>query len=130
MKGFCFENKCIKCCLETRMPLSNKDIEHIKKLGFKTKTFITSRNGWLQLKNKNGKCIFHNGIFCRIYENRPKGCKLYPIIYDKDKNCAILDKYCPYIENFKITKRKIDNLLALILTLEYEKAQRKSKINL
>lgn len=130
MKGWCIENKCIKCCLETRMPLSNKDIEQIKKLGFNTKTFITSRNGWLQLKNKNGKCIFNDGVICTIYKDRPKGCRLYPIIYDKDENCAIHDKYCPHIENFRITKRKTDNLLALILTLEYEKAQRKNKINI
>lgn len=129
MKSCCKENNCIKCCLETRMPLSNQDIERIKMLGFNTKFFITSKKGWLQLKNKNGKCIFHNGILCTIYKDRPEGCRLYPIIYDKNESIAIFDKDCPYKDNFKISKGVIKKLYALVSKLEHEKAQRKSKTN-
>jgi len=111
------------------MPLSNQDIERIKMLGFNTKFFITSKKGWLQLKNKNGKCIFHNGILCTIYKDRPEGCRLYPIIYDKNESIAIFDKDCPYKDNFKISKGVIKKLYALVSKLEHEKAQRKSKTN-
>jgi Fe-S-cluster containining protein len=109
------------------MPLTNKDIERITSLGFKTKFFIKSRNGWLLLKNRDDRCVFNNGVKCLIYKNRPEGCKLYPIIYDKDKDCAIFDKDCPYKENFKISKRKIKRLYVVVLQLEYEKTQRKNE---
>lgn len=127
MQNICRNNHCIKCCQETRMPLTNKDIKRITSLGFKTKFFIKSRNGWLQLKNKDGKCVFNDGLMCVIYKNRPEGCRLYPVIYDKDEDCAIFDKYCPYTENFKISKRKADMLYALVSKLEFEKTQRKGK---
>jgi len=109
------------------MPLLNLDVKRIQSLGFNRKFFTKISNGWVQLKNKNGKCVFNNGIICVIYKNRLEGCRLYPIIYDKDKNCATLDSYCPYKENFKISKNKTKLLFTLVLKLEYEKAQRKSE---
>jgi len=96
MKSCCMDYKCIQCCLDTNMILSNVDIERIKELGFDTKFFVSKNRGWLQLKNNNGLCVFHDSISCSIYEHRPEGCKLYPIIYDKDKNCAVFDEDCPH----------------------------------
>ncbi len=84
------------------MPVSHKDIERIKKLGFDTNYFVTEQNGWLQLKNQDGRCVFHNGVICQIYENRPDGCKLYPIIYDKDEKHAVFDEDCPHREKFRM----------------------------
>ena len=124
MKSCCIENKCIKCCQQTRMPLSNQDIKRIKKLGFNTKFFVNSRNGWLQLKNKDGRCFFHSGMICMIYKDRPEGCKLYPIIYDKDGSIAIFDKDCPYKDSFKISKRTTEKLYTLVSRLEYERIKR------
>jgi len=42
---------------------------------------------------------------CLIYKDRPEGCKIYAIIYDKDKDRAVFDKDCLYREKFKISKR-------------------------
>ena len=125
MKRCCMDYECIQCCLETEMSLSNEDIEQIKGLGFATKFFITKRDGWLQLKNYNGRCAFYNGVGCSIYENRPEGCKLYPIIYDKDKNCAVLDEDCSHREKFEISKTAIQQVSDLVSKLECESAQRK-----
>lgn len=127
MKNICIENSCIKCCTNTGMPLSNQDINCIKLLGFNTKFFISKRKGWLQLKNIDGRCVFNNGKKCIIYKNRPEGCRLYPVIFDKHKNRAILDNYCPYKKYFKISKKKTERLFALVSRLEYEKIQRKIK---
>lgn len=126
MKNLCIEKNCIKCCLDTRMPLSNQDIKRINKLGFDKKVFVYKNGGWIQLRNRKGKCVFHNGLKCLIYKERPEGCRLYPIIYDKDNNCAIHDAYCPYKEKFKITKDKIEKLILLVSKLENEKVQRKT----
>ena len=125
MKSCCRENKCIKCCLETVMPISYKDIERIKKLGFDTNYFVTTQDGWLQLKNQNGKCVFHNGITCSIYEDRPNGCRLYPVIYDKDKKHAVFDKDCPHRDKFHISKSNTKKLYDLVLKLESERTERK-----
>jgi len=107
------------------MFLSNEDIERIKGLGFATKFFITKRGGWLQLKNYSERCVFNNGVGCTIYENRPEGCKLYPIIYDKDKNCVVLDEDCPHRDKFEISKTSIQQVSDLVSRLECERAQLK-----
>jgi len=125
MKSCCINYKCIQCCLETSMPLSSQDIARIKKLGFDTNFFVIEKDYWLQLKNIDGRCVFHNGIICTIYDNKPKGCKIYPIIYDKDKKCAVFDKDCPYIDKFQMSKGNIKKLYDLVSKLESERAERK-----
>jgi Fe-S-cluster containining protein len=106
------------------MLLSNEDIERIRSLGFAKKFFVVERDGWLQLKNYDGRCVFHNGIRCSIYENRPEGCRLYPIIYNEGMKTTF-DKDCPYREKFEISENVIQQISDLILKLRYEREQRK-----
>jgi Fe-S-cluster containining protein len=106
------------------MLLSNEDIERIRSLGFAKKFFVIERDGWLQLKNYDGWCVFHNGIGCSIYENRPEGCRLYPIIYNEDMNTTF-DQTCPYRDNFEISKSVIQQVSNLVLKLRSEREQRK-----
>lgn len=124
MNSLCLDIKCIQCCKETKMLLSNKDINRIKKLGYPYDFFVEKNQDWLQLKNKEGRCVFHNGIKCSIYENRPEGCQLYPIIYDKDNRCAILDEECPYRTKFLITSSLRKKLFNLVSIVEIEKTKR------
>jgi Fe-S-cluster containining protein len=111
------------------MPLSNLDIKRISKLGFDTNFFVIELDGWLQLKNHDGRCVFHNGKICSIYENRPKGCRLYPIIYDKDENRAVLDEDCPHRNKFQMSKSIIKQLNNTVSRLECERAERKRNGN-
>jgi len=124
MKSCCMRYKCIQCCLETEMSLSNGDVERIKGLGFDHDSFVVSKDGWLQLKNNDGRCVFNDGKQCLIYENRPEGCKLYPITCDEDKNCAVLDKDCPHRNNFKISKVELELVSFLVTKLKNERVQR------
>ncbi len=124
MKKCCIRHKCIKCCLETEMPLLKEDIERIKGLGFDYDYFVVNRDGWLQLKNCDGRCVFNDGKQCLIYENRPKGCKLYPIIYDEDKNCTTLDEDCPHRDEFKISEIDLGIMTSLITKLKDERKRR------
>ena len=124
MKSCCMRYKCIQCCLETEMPLSNGDIEQIKGLGFDYDYFVVSRDGQLQLKNYGGRCVFNDGKQCLIYENRPEGCKLYPIVYDEDKNCAVLDEDCPHRNSFKISEVELGLVSFLVTKLKNERIQR------
>ena len=125
MKSCCKDYNCIKCCLETGMPLSYKDINRIKSLGFDINFFVSKKNGWLQLKNKDGRCVFHNGNICSIYKDRPEGCKLYPIIFDMGKKCAIKDIECPYRDKFNKSESIVKKLYFLVSKLENEKMERK-----
>jgi Fe-S-cluster containining protein len=111
------------------MPLSNQDIEHIRALGFNTNFFVIEIDGWLQLKNHDGRCVFHNGKICSIYKDRPEGCRLYPIIYDKDKSCAIFDEDCPHRNKFQMPKSIIKQLNNTVSRLESERVKRKRNGN-
>ena len=119
MKNTCLNNKCIKCCIKTSMLLIEADIEKIKNLGYKKEFFVKKRGSYHKLKNKDGKCVFHNGKICQIYENRPEGCKIYPLIYDVDLKSAVVDKDCPYGDSFKFDTNDIKTLYRLISQIKF-----------
>ena len=129
MKSPCIRYKCIQCCLDTEMLLQKEDIERIKGSGFDNSHFVVNRDGWLQLKNYDGRCVFNDGKKCLIYEYRPEGCKLYPIIYDEGKNHATLDIDCPHRDEFKISKIKEKLVFYLVETLIEERRQRRNLTN-
>jgi hypothetical protein len=112
------------------MLLSYQDIENIEKKGYEKKYFVREHEGWFQLKNANGRCIFHNGDKCTIYEDRPAGCRLYPVVYEKNSRSAILDNECPLRHCFIPTKPKEEQLFKLVSVLESERGQRHKKNNI
>ena len=124
MENCCLGTKCIECCKETNMLLSHKDIETIRTLGYEDDFFIEKHRGWLQLKNKNGRCVFHDGTKCTIYEHRPEGCTLYPVVYNADTKEAMLDSECPRQKCFSISNEKANQLIALVSALRKERMQR------
>jgi len=87
---------CGKCCLNTQMELLPEDIERITALGFQLKDFAVFDGEVWRLKNVDGHCVFldSRSMRCTIYDNRPIGCRLYPLVYD-DVDGAYIDKECP-----------------------------------
>ena len=124
MEPPCLDHHCIQCCTQTNMVLSNQDIQTIERLGFSSGFFIQNNNGWLQLKNRQNRCVFHNGEYCIIYENRPLGCKLYPLVYQEDTHKVIFDAECPYTHQFTLTTTKQKQLIDLVNTLRTERNKR------
>ena len=98
--------------------------EQIKGLGFDYDYFVVNINDWLQLKNYDGKCVFNDGRQCLIYENRPEGGKLYPITYNEDENCAVLDEDCQHRNSFKISEVELEMVSFLVTKLKNERIQR------
>ncbi|TFF97844.1 MAG: YkgJ family cysteine cluster protein [Promethearchaeota archaeon] len=94
---------CGKCCLDTEMEISNKEVESIEKLGYSRKKFTLIENGYLRLKNIKGHCYFYNleNRKCIIYENRPLGCRFYPLVLNQN-TCEIDEECSCYEENKKI----------------------------
>ncbi|RLI82312.1 YkgJ family cysteine cluster protein [Archaeoglobales archaeon] len=85
---------CGKCCYETEMPLTAGDIERIKALGFDEDDFSVVVEGVRRLRNVKGACYFLKDNKCTIYENRPIGCRIYPLVLDEDGK-VVVDEVCP-----------------------------------
>lgn len=107
-------HRCVKCCVETEMPLTRDDIERISSLGYRTEDFAFKDERNFRLKNKSGRCVFLTKEGCGIYDFRPEGCRLYPLVYDEDSGKPVLDELCPYREEFDIKKSDFERLLRLI----------------
>jgi Fe-S-cluster containining protein len=106
----CKRHNCIQCCLETEMNLTEDDILRIRKAGFKISNFLDRRKGLDYLKNIDGKCFFLGVNGCNIYQIRPEGCRIYPLIFDVKKGVTILDALCPYNMEFIVEREDIEKL--------------------
>lgn len=102
---------CGNCCLNTDMLLSEHDINRILKLtDLKPENFLfQNKSGFSQLKNINSHCFFFDKSkkICIIYDNRPLGCRFYPLIYDIDNEQCIFDDDCPRLHLFYRNDREL-----------------------
>ena len=129
MVTICQRKNCHSCCQHTNMHLTNNEIIQIKKIYIKP-FFIQTKDGWIHLKNHNGRCIFHDGTQCTIYSIRPMGCQLYPLVYSLDDHQPIYDSICPFPESFPPSPKKIKQLQSLITLLFKEQKQRRKRQNI
>ncbi|MCX8169414.1 MAG: YkgJ family cysteine cluster protein [Candidatus Methanomethylicia archaeon] len=118
--------KCGKCCIETQMPLSMIDISRIEDLGYKKSEFTIKKDGVYILRNVNGHCYFLdiNTMKCKIYQHRPIGCRIYPVVYINYGLIGIDDE-CPSSKT--VTSKEIYRKKAKLMMLirEVEKLRRK-----
>jgi Fe-S-cluster containining protein len=111
----CVNHRCVRCCIETSMPLSVFDIQKIvKRGGYDLSNFTIEADGGRQLKNIAGRCAFLSEDGCTIYPYRPEGCQLYPLIWDEDRGQAVRDYLCPYASEFDVKKADITKLKNLL----------------
>ena len=89
-------SNCGICCEETEMELSSEDIERLEKKGYRLEEFALIDDGVTRLRNVDGYCYFYSRADkkCQIYEKRPLGCYLYPVVYLANEG-AIVDELCP-----------------------------------
>jgi Fe-S-cluster containining protein len=107
--GDCDANRA--CCVETEMTLTESDMERIDSLGHMRNEYVVrTKDGFCQLRNLGGYCCFYDSEekTCRIYEQRPDGCRFYPIIYDVRRHRCVVDKDCPSRET--VTKEEINRV--------------------
>jgi len=89
------------------MLLSKRDIERLERRGFKREEFaVKLPNGLYQLRNTNGKCYFLKDGLCSVYDDRPEGCRYYPIVLSKDGKKCIRDDFCP--NSHTVSKRELE----------------------
>jgi len=105
---------CCKCCHNTEMPLTEEDIERIESLGYDRRDFTIKIDGIYRLRNVNGKCFFLEGRRCKIYEHRPLGCRIYPVVLDLEKG-AVVDEFCP--KRYEVSEEDIKRIEPILKEL-------------
>ena len=124
-------SNCGICCTETEMLLSKKDIKRLEGKGFRLIEFAQfDRQGYVQLKNRDGYCFFYDrsNRRCSVYPDRPSGCRVYPVILDEEKG-IVLDTICESRgsiseEEKRFKGRRVRRLLKVI---DFEALERISK---
>lgn len=78
------------------MELSSEDIERLEENGYRLEEFAVIADGVARLRNVDGYCYFYIRVDkkCQIYEKRPLGCYLYPVVYLANEG-AMVDELCP-----------------------------------
>ncbi len=112
------------------MELSSEDVERLMAVGYSTKEFVIVRGGVPRLRNVDGWCYFYSRADkkCRVYEKRPLGCRVYPVVYVEGEGFAI-DELCPmgYTVSEKELKRKMQTLKKLLEKIDKEREMRLSE---
>lgn len=126
-------SRCGKCCEMTEMEVSGADVERLERLGYSRVEFsILGKDGILRLRNIGNWCYFldSENRLCRIYANRPLGCRLYPIVYMID-GWITTDSLCPEASKFgqDELRAKGRELINLLKTINNE-AQARIKLSL
>ena len=99
----CFANDCHRCCLNTRMTLTEVDAARLEATGHGDFYFVNDDHD-LQLINVDGHCIFLVDGQCSVHDDRPEGCRLYPLIIDLSVDRVVLDAFCPWAKEFTFTQ--------------------------
>jgi len=76
------------------MILLPSDIERIERHG--CRGFYEFRDGFYRLRNVDGRCMFLRSGRCGIYEVRPLGCRVYPLVI-VGEGVVEVDNFCPLL---------------------------------
>lgn len=123
----CRRHDCHFCCIDSKMTLTEADVSVLESAGYSDFVRLNSR-GDLELKNRGGRCVFLIEGGCGVYELRPEGCRLFPLILDMRSNRVVRDEYCPHWRDFPIDANRAERLRQSveIETAEAERRRRNS----
>ncbi len=122
-------SNCGVCCTETEMLLSEKDITRLVKKGFGETYFVKyDKQGYAQLRNRRGYCVFYDTEQrrCNVYIDRPSGCRVYPVIFDEEKG-IVLDDICGARNTITTEEKKLKGkkVIKLLERIDSEAAKRR-----
>jgi len=111
------------------MLLSEADVEVLKRAGHDRSKFARfDRDGFVRLRNHRGFCVFYEIEKCRcgIYDIRPLGCRIYPVIYS-EREGVLVDDLCPMKETVvkKELREKGESVIALLRRIDRETCSRR-----
>src|SRR3990172_10265001 len=120
-QNVCRNHHCVSCCYGTEMLLLEDDVRRIVRLGFKEDSFAVESRGFKSLRNRDGRCVFHDGTQCTIYSDRPVGCRLYPVVFDENRNRPVMDRFCPFRAEFPLSFKALRKSSELYVKLIAER---------
>ncbi|MCU7787420.1 YkgJ family cysteine cluster protein [Pyrobaculum sp. 3827-6] len=131
LKWFEVSFRCIKCgicCVGTEMELLAEDIERITSAGYRLEDFAVEKDGVYRLRNVDGHCYFYDPASrsCKIYDIRPIGCRIYPLIFDGEK--VDVDRTCPTWHT--VPRREVERLAPYVVKFLNDAKIAKIKIKL
>ncbi len=108
------------------MELSSEDIKRLEETGYRPDEFAVVGDCVIRLRNVDKWCYFYSIAEkkCQVYEKRPLGCYLYPVVYSVGEG-AIVDELCPMGETVseRELKTKGKTLNKLLKKIDYESAR-------
>ena len=107
------------------MALLDEDVRRIESLGYARERFAMESKGLMVLKSLRHRCVFHDGARCTIYEDRPAGCRLYPVVFAEYVGTAAMDRMCPFRDEFHLSPESRRGSVNLHHRLIQEARQRK-----
>jgi len=105
------------------MTLTEEDVARLTSLGFR-RFYRENEVGDLQIVNVSGRCVFLEHGRCSVYDHRPEGCWLYPLVFDVDADEPMLHEFCPHRDEFEFGEQDIARLRASIETEDRERRER------
>jgi hypothetical protein len=84
------------------MTLTAADVARLRGAG-RRRFCRRNRDGIPQLVNHAGHCVFLVDGRCAVYEIRPEGCRLYPLILNLGTNRVERDDFCPWAGEFEFS---------------------------
>ena len=96
------------------MELTERDVSRLEASGFRD--FATKDR---KIANSNGRCIFLNSSgLCNVYDLRPEGCRLYPLVMRLPERLPMLDRDCPHRALFSPSAEDMIALEDIVRRLE------------
>ena len=122
----CLRHGCHACCVGTMMTLTLEDVDRLAVRGHRGFYRVTA-DGAIQLINRRGRCVFLRGSECAVYDDRPEGCRLYPLILDRDLDRVVTDDFCPHVGEFEFGPDDEKRLRNSVATEDSEAEGRRRK---
>jgi Fe-S-cluster containining protein len=108
------------------MTLTEADAARIESAGHRDFYFVNDDLD-LQLVNVGDHCAFLVDGLCAVHDDRPDGCRLYPLILDLSVDRVVLDAVCPWAEEFEFGQEERVQLRRSVVDEESERRIRESR---
>jgi Fe-S-cluster containining protein len=85
------------------MPLTGADMRRLESAGHDMNRVAVLDDEWVpQLRMVDGHCVFLDPLKgCTVHAVRPEGCRLYPLVWDRDVGRVVRDDViCPFRNEF------------------------------